>query len=160
MRQINNLNLLDNIIIGRIDPQIYAFSTETIPNFLKVGDTYRPLSVRLAEWRIHYPNLLFRYSKTARLESGKFFRDYAVHQYLENTKKLHRLTKEELGKGIYYSCEFFKNAKVDDVKEAIEDIKKNESKNKYQYYSPDKLPIKYEYKRNKLSLHDRINRMP
>ena len=148
MRQINNLNLLDNIIIGRIDPQIYAFSTETIPNFLKVGDTYRPLSVRLAEWRIHYPNLLFRYSKTARLESGKFFRDYAVHQYLENTKKLHRLTKEELGKGIYYSCEFFKNAKVDDVKEAIEDIKKNESKNKYQYYSPDKLPIKYEYKRN------------
>lgn len=148
MRQIDNLELLNNIIIGRIDPQIYAFSTETIPNYLKVGDTYRPLAVRLAEWRIHYPNLLFKYSKTAKLESGKFFRDYAVHQYLENTKKLHRLTRDELSEDIYYSCEFFKNAQVDDVKEAIEDIKKNENNNKYQYYSPDKLPIKYEYKRD------------
>lgn len=48
-------SLLDEIIIGRVEPHIYAFSTNTIPNYLKVGDTYRPVSVRLKEWEVHYP---------------------------------------------------------------------------------------------------------
>jgi hypothetical protein len=41
MSELNNINvdILDNIIIGRVEPQIYAFTTETIPNYLKVGDT-------------------------------------------------------------------------------------------------------------------------
>jgi len=41
MAEINNINvdILDEIIIGRVEPHIYAFSTETIPNYLKVGDT-------------------------------------------------------------------------------------------------------------------------
>ena len=39
--------ILDEIIIGRVEPHIYAFTTNTIPNYLKVGDTYRPVSVRL-----------------------------------------------------------------------------------------------------------------
>lgn len=46
-----DLSILDNLIIGRVDPHIYAFTTNTIPNYLKVGDTYRPVSVRLQEWR-------------------------------------------------------------------------------------------------------------
>ena len=33
--------LLDGLIVGRVDPHIYAFTTETVPNYLKVGDTYR-----------------------------------------------------------------------------------------------------------------------
>lgn len=41
--------LLDGLIVGRVDPHIYAFSTGTIPNYLKVGDTYRPVNVRLEE---------------------------------------------------------------------------------------------------------------
>ena len=49
--------LLDGLIVGRIDPHIYAFTTNTVPNYLKVGDTYRPVNVRLNEWREHFPNL-------------------------------------------------------------------------------------------------------
>ena len=43
--------LLDNIIIGRVDPHIYAFSTGTVPNYLKVGDTSRGVRVRLEEYK-------------------------------------------------------------------------------------------------------------
>ena len=43
--------IADKIIIGRIVPQIYAFCTNTIPNYVKVGDTYRPVTVRLNEWK-------------------------------------------------------------------------------------------------------------
>jgi len=51
-----DLTLLDEIIIGRVEPQIYAFTTETIPNYLKVGDTYRPVETRLNEWRKYFPD--------------------------------------------------------------------------------------------------------
>ena len=49
-------SILDGIIIGRVDPHIYAFTTNTVPNYLKVGDTYRPVSERLQEWKKHSPN--------------------------------------------------------------------------------------------------------
>ena len=52
-----DLKLLNNIIIGRVEPQIYAFVTQTVPNYLKIGDTYRPLEIRLNEWRKYFPNL-------------------------------------------------------------------------------------------------------
>ena len=45
-----NTDILKGIIYGRVEPHIYAFTTQTIPNYLKVGDTYRPVQVRLAEW--------------------------------------------------------------------------------------------------------------
>ena len=59
MPETNNINvdILDELIIGRVEPQIYAFTTETIPNYLKVGDTYRPIEIRLNEWRKYFPNL-------------------------------------------------------------------------------------------------------
>lgn len=57
MIQQENKQLLDEIIIGRVKPHIYAFTTNTIPNYLKVGDTYRPVSVRLHEWMEHFPAL-------------------------------------------------------------------------------------------------------
>ena len=31
--------IIDNIIIGRVEPYIYAFTTNTVPNYLKIGDT-------------------------------------------------------------------------------------------------------------------------
>lgn len=52
-----NIEDLNEIIIGRVEPHIYAFSTNTIPNYLKVGDTYRPVSIRLKEWKNIIPNL-------------------------------------------------------------------------------------------------------
>ena len=40
--KIEAIDILDRIIIGRVEPHIYAFTTNTVPNYLKVGDTYRP----------------------------------------------------------------------------------------------------------------------
>ena len=41
--------ILDNLIIGRVKPHIYAFTTETIPNYFKVADTYWPVVERINE---------------------------------------------------------------------------------------------------------------
>ena len=41
----------DRIIVGRLEPHIYAFSTRDAPNALKVGDTYRSVFTRLKEWK-------------------------------------------------------------------------------------------------------------
>ena len=54
---------LENIIIGRVEPHIYAFTTGTVPNYLKVGDTYRPVSLRLNEWKEHFPDLEKKYEE-------------------------------------------------------------------------------------------------
>lgn len=141
-------SILDNIIVGRVKPHIYAFSTETIPNYLKVGDTYRPVSQRLLEWKSFYPNLRKQYEHSAMLESGNIFRDYAVHTFLMNDKGLYRLSPNDIPFGTYYSREFFKDATISDLDEAIADIT-NDEKNggsKYQYYSPDRIPVHITYK--------------
>ena len=153
MPHIIDTSLLDTMIVGRVNPYIYAFSTETVPNYLKVGDTYRPVSTRLTEWRQYYPNLIQRYSHTAMLDSGNIFRDYAVHSFLEIDKGLHRLQPEELEQGIYYSREFFQNAQPSDIDEAIEDIQscENEGSEKYKLYTAtaDHLPVRLTYPRDK-----------
>ena len=41
-----NTEIVDKIIIGRVEPHIYAFRTNTVPDYLKIGDTYRPVEVR------------------------------------------------------------------------------------------------------------------
>ena len=58
---MKDMSVLDNLLVGRVEPHIYAFTTNTIPNYLKVGDTYRPVSVRLDEWKLHYPELEKKY---------------------------------------------------------------------------------------------------
>jgi len=142
---------LEGVIVGRVDPQIYAFTTEEIPNSLKVGDTYRPLQIRLDEWRVHYPKLEPRYNHTAKLESGNIFRDFAVHDFLEYTKFRHRLLPHEIKEGLYYSREFFGDAEVSDVIEAIEDIKQSEKTKdgRYHFYTSDHLPVKLTFERVK-----------
>jgi len=138
-------------LVGRVEPQIYAFTTETIPNYLKVGDTYRPLQTRLDEWRRHYPNLIHKFNHSAKLESGNIFRDYAVHDYLEIVKHFHRLLPHEIEDGVYYSKEFFENAGKNDVEEAIEDIKRSEKAKdgRYHFYTSDFLPVKLTFERVK-----------
>lgn len=154
MPETNNINVdvLDDLIIGRVEPQIYAFTTETIPNYLKVGDTYRPIEMRLNEWRKHFPNLEKKFEDVAKVDDETFFRDYAVHFFLENELNRSRLKPNAL-KGIpYYSNEFFENATEADLQEAIEDIKSGHQNNesKYQYYRFDEshIPITHTYVRS------------
>jgi hypothetical protein len=146
-----NTEVLNDLIIGRVEPQIYAFTTETIPNYLKVGDTYRPIEVRLKEWKNYFPKLERKFVGVAKVDDETFFRDYAVHYFLENALKRSRLEKGTIKNIPYYSNEFFKNATEEDLKEAIKDIKKGHKNNdpKYQYYRFDesRVPIKHEYKR-------------
>lgn len=131
---------LDEIIYGRIEPHIYAFNTNEIPNYLKIGDTYRPVKVRLSEWKHIFPNLEKKFEDKAIVNDDVYFRDYSVHAFLEEVKQKTRLTEEQL-KSIYpeykyYSNEFFKNAEIKDIEEAIADIKENyQVSDKYVYYS-------------------------
>ena len=146
---VQDTTVADSIIFGRVDPHIYAFTTETIPNYLKVGDTYRPVSKRIQEWRNHYPNLLFRESDkwVAKVSDGRIFRDYSVHHFLKTKGK------SPLVQGLfplaYYSNEFFKDTSPEDIKEAIEDIREcaNNNNGKYQLYSPDYVPEIPHYER-------------
>ncbi len=147
-----NVDILDELIIGRVEPQIYAFTTETIPNYLKVGDTYRPVETRLNEWRKFFPNLEKKFGNVAKVNDETFFRDYAVHFFLETELKRIRLEKGALKNIPYYSNEFFKNATEKDLQDALNDIKIGHKKNesKYQYYRFDEshIPITHTYIRN------------
>ena len=82
--KISNIDssILDDLITGRVEPYIYAFSTNTIPNYLKVGDTYRPVDTRINEWKKLFPNLVKEFSAPARIDNNTIFRDYTVHSFL------------------------------------------------------------------------------
>lgn len=133
---MDNLQLLDNFITGRVEPHIYAFTTDAIPGYLKVGDTYRPVSVRLKEWKKHFPDLVKAFEETAAVTPDIFFRDFSVHQFLELGLGKHRLTPGELPAETYYSKEFFKDTKVPELEAAIHDIRRNhqDGGHRYQYY--------------------------
>ena len=142
---------LENIIVGRVEPHIYAFTTGTVPNYLKVGDTYRPVSVRLKEWKEHFPDLEKKYEKIAKVSDAVYFRDFAIHCFLENEKNCVRLQKKDVSNDIYYSREFFKNATVQEIIEAIEDITCDYQENggKYKFYNAEtRLAETFTYVRN------------
>lgn len=134
---MENLQLLEELITGRVEPYIYAFTTNTFPNYLKVGDTYRPVPVRLNEWRRKYPDLKEEFRDKAIVNNEIFFRDYAVHQYLEHELGKERLSAEEIDEDVYVSVEFFNDTTSVDVANAILDIKESYKKgeDKYQYYN-------------------------
>lgn len=122
---IENLDVVDGLIVGRVRPHIYAFSTNTVPNFLKVGDTYRPVRRRLQEWRKHYPDLQQHFEGSASVDDDVYFRDHAVHQFLSQERGRSRLGRDGLAPGVYYSAEFFEGASSEDVDLAIEDIRRD-----------------------------------
>lgn len=142
---------LDLLIRGRVDPYIYAFETNTVPNFLKVGDTYRPVEVRLDEWRKFYSDLKKKYEHIAKVDDNTYFRDYSVHDFLIQNG-FRRIEKDDVKSGIYLSNEFFMNAKKENVEEAIKDIQKSfENKdNRYAFYDvEDNLPLgDFDFKRD------------
>ena len=147
---IENINL-NSLIRGRVDPYIYAFETNTAPNFLKVGDTYRPVEVRLDEWRKFYSDLKKKYEHIAKVDDNTYFRDYSVHDFLIQNG-FRRIEKDDVKSGIYLSNEFFMNAKKENVEEAIKDIQKSFEKkdNRYAFYDvEDNLPLgDFDFKRD------------
>lgn len=147
---IEHLEVLDNLIVGRVTPHIYAFSTNTVPNYLKVGDTYRPVSTRLHEWRLYFPDLTKDFEDKASVTEDVYFRDFAVHQFLEQDLNKARLLPGDIEEGIYYSKEFFRETKPEEVKQAIQDITASYEKNsgKYAFYDASRrLPEEYHYER-------------
>lgn len=145
---MKDLSILDNLITGRVEPHIYAFTTNTIPNYLKVGDTYRPVSKRLSEWEEYYPNLEKQFEGSAKITDSVFFRDHSVHYFLESWKHRTRLGVKDIPEGTYYSREFFKEATVDDIKDAITDIHEDyhSKTGKYHYYdAKTQLPTTEKY---------------
>lgn len=83
-------DIFDQYSHGRPDvqPIIYAYSDKNYPGYLKVGDTTRPIDVRMHE---HYPTLLPTEEPPYKVEvtmpalyaDGSRFRDYVVHRMLE-----------------------------------------------------------------------------
>ena len=145
---MKDLSILDSLIIGRVEPHIYAFTTNTIPNYLKVGDTYRPVSKRLGEWKEYFPNLEKKFEGSAKITDDVYFRDFAVHYFLESEKHRTRLETTDLPEGVYYSREFFREATVGDVEEAIADIHEdyNSKSGRYHYYdAKTQLPTTEKY---------------
>ena len=145
---MKDLSQLDRLITGRVEPHIYAFTTNTIPNYLKVGDTYRPVSKRLSEWQEHFPNLEKKFEGSAKITNDVYFRDFSVHQFLEAEKHRVRLEATDLPAGVYYSKEFFREATVEEVEEAITDINEdyNAKSGRYHYYdAKTQLPTTEKY---------------
>lgn len=145
---MKDLSILDSLITGRVEPHIYAFTTNTIPNYLKVGDTYRPVSKRLSEWREYFPNLEQKFEGSAKITEDVYFRDFAVHYFLESEKHRIRLEPTDLPEGVYYSREFFREATVGDVEEAIADINDDyhSKTGRYHYYdAKTQLPTTEKY---------------
>lgn len=141
---MKGIEIVDKIITGRVDPQIYAFETTTVPSYLKVGDTFRPVHIRLREWSDHYEGIQKRFEHIAKVSEDTFFRDHAVHRYLED-KGFHRADRTDFGKGVYFSKEFFKDVKDDNLKDAIAHIQEcyDKKSNYYSFYNiEDRLPAK------------------
>lgn len=149
-----DIQLLEELIIGRVEPHIYAFTTGTVPNYLKVGDTYRPVEKRLNEWRKYFPELEKKFKEIAKVDDETFFRDFAVHRYLENEIQRSRLLPNSLKSIPYYSNEFFKDATSEDLDNAIVDIKESHKNNnpKYQFYKfeDSRIPIIHTYNRTEI----------
>ena len=142
-------SLIDNLIVGRVEPHIYAFSTETVPNYLKVGDTMRSVKVRLEEWRKIFPNLIPKYEHSTQIDDDTIFRDYAVHYFLEIERERQRLLPNTFSDLPYYSREFFENATTKDIEDAIVDINRSrkEQDGKYQFYNTNRLRQTHTYAR-------------
>lgn len=147
-----NTELIDNLITGYLPHSIYAFSTSTHPNYLKIGDTSRKVETRLNEWRKIYKDLKKEFETEAIIideenEEMVFFRDYAIHDYLINEKKSNRLSQAR------FEREFFKDVTCSDIEESILDITKEFKKSgarKYNYYyvSPENTQVTDIWERN------------
>lgn len=155
--------ILETIIYGRVEPHIYAFQTQKVPRYTKVGDSYRPTEIRIREWeRIIDDKLTTIFDKPAFADStgDVYFRDYAVHTFLREQKHKDRLKKDNTEGIPWYSNEFFLETNKEDIDEAIKDIVDSYSNGNprgYDYYNTidkshsetiDRLHLTYEPREN------------
>lgn len=128
---------LETIIYGRVEPHIYAFRTQKVPRYTKVGDTYRPTEVRIKEWRRKIEDdltVIFDKPAFADSKGEVYFRDYSVHSFLEGQKGKHRLDKTDPEGNPWYSNEFFLNTDETDLDDAIKDVVESYSNDNYRGY--------------------------
>ena len=158
MKKIIGTSEIDHIIVGRVEPFIYAFSTKDAPRAFKVGDTFRPVTKRLEEWREIFSDLKKEFEHSARLDDNRIFRDFAVHSFLQNQKKRKRLTRKDINNS-YYSREFFRDTTKIDLYEAIDNIKQSALKNdgRFKFYTSDRLPEIFSYERGSSDFDPRPN---
>lgn len=155
-----NTEIVEQLIVGRVEPHIYAFETGTVPNYLKIGDTYRPVESRLNEWRRYFKDLKQLYEHEA-IVNEKYFRDFEVHRFVMEEKKRSRITREAFPNLPYFSNEFFEHAVPSDIDEAIADIADSAAKNdgRYKFYSMQdgRMPEEFHYTRDEAPLIPRPN---
>ena len=126
MSQSIDTSVLDALISGRVVPHIYAFKTSEkhYPQYLKVGDTYRPVEKRLKEWEVHFEGLKEVCRCKAVIDgTDVYFRDYSVHEVLKGNGFTPLKPEEAVAKGAYFSNEFFFGAEKKDVASAVDEVK-------------------------------------
>lgn len=116
-----------HIIKGRLEPHIYAFKIDSFPPSYKIGDTFRDVDIRIDEWRKIYHALPLTHNSewewSAMIED-RFFRDYAVHKYLEEEKGRKILEQEVFG-DYHISKEFYRDTEINEIEDAINYIREN-----------------------------------
>lgn len=142
-----------NIIKGRQEPHIYAFRIDTFPPSYKIGDTFREVDVRIDEWRKIYCGLPFTYDsrwKWSAMVEENFFRDHAVHRYLEEEKGRKAMGPEAFGP-YHISSEFYLDTEIKDIDDAVDFIRINSNSptSSYKLYSAASLKeVEKGYERN------------
>lgn len=135
-------------------PHIYAFRIETFPPSYKIGDTFRGVDVRIDEWRRIYHGLRLSHDKSWRWNAmikDSFFRDYAVHRYLEEEKGRETMKPEDFG-AHHPSTEFYLDTEIEDIEEAIQFIRENASKPDSPYRLYSSATLKEEIKKYERTL--------
>lgn len=154
--EINDLKIVEDNIEIRLDNYIYAFSTNTIPNYLKIGDTSKGVTRRIKQWEKilnkrlspQIVKITKEYDHPASVKDNEkkldmYFRDYSVHKYIREV--LHKdsidITDPDLLK--LYSKEFFKDVTINEVDNAIqsiiEDALSTNPEKTYTFYSKSDL---------------------
>lgn len=165
-------SVLETIIYGRVEPHIYAFQTDTVPRYTKVGDTYRPTEVRLKEWKNIIGKELtkiFDEPAFADLKGEVYFRDYSVHSYLIEYLGKRRLCKTDPEGNPWFSNEFFSDTDSGDLAAAIKDIQSAYANGnaRYDFYNTvdkshseviERLNLTYKPRRNQQDVIDRFDK--
>lgn len=159
----------DNCKIEFIErnPHIYAFRTESVKGYLKVGYTDRPVSVRLKEWEKKYKSVEKVGEWSAKVDTpnlsdaeiGVYFMDHAVHEYIKKNGPHYisdiviphipfdRKEWSQFFPDLYYSEEFFEKAKSEDVEGAIENINKSYPHDYTFYTAQKKILVEEDFER-------------
>ena len=157
IKPIINKDVEDRIEI-RSPLSIYAFRVNTKPSYMKVGDTFRPVEIRIKEWNEKLKHnigdhlvLTQEGSWKAMLDNDKvYFRDYALHYVFDNLWHKNRLPENEQKQ---YSKEFFEDINKQDVAKAIKIVKDaykdDNNSSLFDYYQIcDRRSIDFQFKRN------------